>query len=114
MNSITDTIFVDNLHVMFGENFLLNNVNTVFNDMAPEYKLVMTQRLYFEANQEANPSPNKNKQRELLLDYLSNLLGEYFDKVKKNIILGGGINKLDEVKSYIRQKVSNIKPKFYT
>ncbi len=116
MNSISDTIFVDNLHVMFGEKYLLNSVNSVFNDMGSEYKVAMHQRIYFEADPtlDIDSSPNKQKQKEILLDYLTNLLGEYFDKVKQNITRGGGgINKLDEVKNYIRQKVSNITPKFY-
>jgi len=115
MNSIVDTIFVDNLHIMFGPDYLMNTVNTIFKDMSPEYKVVMNQRLYSEINSD-NPdnSPMVNKQKELMVDYLSNLLGEFFDKMKKNISKGGGINKLEEVKNHIRKNIANIKPKFYT
>lgn len=117
MNSIVDTIFIDNLHIMFGEHYLMNTVNTIFRDMAPEYKTVMNQRLYYEINNSDNSettSPSELKKKEIMLNYLSNLLGDFFHKVKNNILKGGGINKLEEVKNYIRKNVSNIKPKFYT
>jgi hypothetical protein len=115
MNSIVDSIFIDNLHIMFGEHYLLNTVNTIFRDMAPEYRTVMNKRLYHEINNNSgDPSPNEERKKEIMLDYLSNLLGEFFGKVRNNITRGGGINKLDEVKSYIRKNISNIKPKFYT
>jgi hypothetical protein len=108
MNSIVDSIFIDNLHVMFGEQYLLNTVNTIFTNMAPEYKVVMTNRLYMD-----DSSNIEDKQREILLNYLSGLLSEFFKKIQKNVIRGGGLNKLEQVKNYIREKVSNIKPKFY-
>jgi hypothetical protein len=116
MDSIVDSIFIDNLHIMFGEHYLLNTVNTIFRDMAPEYRNVMSKRLYFELNSETHELSQRSidKQKEIMLDYLSNLLGEFFGKIKNNITRGGGINKLDEVKNYIRKNVSNIKPKFYT
>jgi hypothetical protein len=113
MNSIVDSIFIDNLHIMFGENYLMNTVNTIFRDMAPEYRAIMNQRLYFEINNN-NPSPMAERKRELMLDYLGKLLEEFFHKVRNNIVTGGGVNKMEQVKNYIRQKVSNIKPKFYT
>jgi hypothetical protein len=112
MGSIADIVFVDNLHIMFGEQYLLNTVNTIFRDMSPEYIPVMQQRLYQEMN--TDPSPRADYQKELMLDYLSKLLGEFFGKVRNNVLKGGGHDKLEEVKTKIRQKVANIKPKFYT
>lgn len=125
MNSIVDTIFIDNLHIMFGENYLLNTVNTIFTEMTPEYNLIMKQRLYQEMNKnDENNENNENneendnlkEQKVILLDYLSGLLKDYFNKVQNNLIKGGGKiqgNKLEYIKNYIRNKVSNIKPKFY-
>lgn len=125
MNSIVDNIFIDNLHIMFGEDYLLNTVNTIFLDMAPEYRLAMNTRLYQEVNKNNKDIEDSNdnilraeKQKKLILDYLSNLLREFFKKIQNNITKGGAkynsTDKLEKVKNYIRDKVSNIKPKFYT
>ena len=114
MGSIADLIFVDNLHIMFGEHYLLNTVNTIFTDMSPEYVTVMKQKLYQEVDNSSDVDKREKYQKDLMLDYLSNLLAEFFGKIRNNITRGGGINKMDQVKNYIREKVSNIKPKFYT
>ena len=45
-SSITDEIFIDNAHLMFGQPFLLNTINTVFNGISPEFKLAMNNKLY--------------------------------------------------------------------
>lgn len=94
-------IFVKNLHLMFGEEYLLNMGNTLFHTMSPEYKIVMSNRM------------NEYKEKkEVMIEFLSNLLGELFKKMQKTKMTGGGI-KLDDVKNYIRDKVYQIKPKFY-
>ncbi len=113
MNSIADSIFIDNLHIMFGEDYLLNTVNTIFRDMAPEYRAAMNQRLYAEIDGNY-PSTMAERKKELMLDYLGKLLGEFFERIRNNILTGGGLNKLEQVKNYIRRNVSNIKPKFYS
>jgi hypothetical protein len=115
MGSIADLIFVDNLHIMFGEHYLLNTVNTIFKDMSPEYVTVMKQKLYQEVDSNTSDADKREiHKNDLMLDYLSNLLAEFFGKIRNNITRGGGINKMDQVKNYIREKVSNIQPKFYT
>lgn len=115
MNSFVDSIFIDNLHIMFGKDYLLNSVNTLFRDMPPEYQTTMNLRLYQEMNNnnEEQIYNSQKKQEEILLLYLSNLLKDFFKNVKNKSIAGGGTSKLEEVKKYIREKVSNIKPKFY-
>ena len=119
MGSIVDNIFIDNLNIMFGEEYLLNTINTIFHDMPPDYKLVMNERLYQEINKNNNDeSQLMDTQKKLMLDYLSNLLGDFFKSIRNNILSGGKRikeikeNKLQIVKNYIKDKVSNIKPKF--
>lgn len=101
-DDILNHIFVKNLHLMFGEEYLLNMGNTLFNTMSPEYKIVMSNRMN-----------DDTEKKEEMIKHLSDLLGEVFEKIQKQKMTGGGI-KLDDVKKYIRSKVSNIKPKFYS
>ncbi len=102
MNSFVDKIFVDNLHIMFGREFIEDKTKQIFNTTSPEFNAVMSNRIYNEEDAKTN-----------MTEYVIGLLEELFHRVRDNKV-GGNINKLEQVKSYIRNQVNNIKPKFYS
>lgn len=98
---IIDDIFINNTHILFDDNYLLNQFNVLLSDHTGNFQFSLKNKLF-------NDETDREK---LITEYLSNQLKDFFSEFRKNVVTGGGIS-LEVIKSNITSKIKNIQPRF--
>ena len=113
MIDIANDIFINNLHIMFNEENVINLINSI---KTPYENLTYSQfkELNFKKINDSNKIKEKNELYNIGIDFFI-LLFENIRYNMKNNIKGGNIkggNKIKVVKNHIRNKVKKLKQNF--
>jgi hypothetical protein len=108
MIDIANDIFINNLHIMFNEENVINLINSI---RTPYENLTYSQfkELNFKKINDSNKIKEKNELYNIGIDFFI-LLFENIRYNMKNNIKGG--NKIKVVKNYIRNKLKKLKKNF--
>jgi ABC-type uncharacterized transport system YnjBCD ATPase subunit len=99
---IIDELFINNTHILFGDEYLFSKFNNLLLDHTGNFQFALKNKI----------ARDESVRKDLISDYLSNQLKDFFSEFRESIVTGGGNISLDEIKHNISLKIKNIQPRF--